>query len=664
MLKLSINSEPLPPKPHADGERTTKMTRRAVSNVNGLDDLQRLSTKTLYILAGTTVMLGGLFGLLAYLWFGSDSSSAWKWVMINGWATRSVAIIALVVRTSVDLQAAIGSAIIASLLLESKVGIDFRHLATMSPIRAGTTSLWTLTRCAYQDFWWSSAVHRRSNYPYCLVAGFLIITTSILQFSSTILLSDISLGSMVGHEYASQVQPGLSYSQLRIAEKIPRDSAWTTNPPFYPVYAEFYEPATNVTVGTGSLLRALLPYATAEERQSISTYSGNALILDAKVTCQAPAVADLTTNSTYGHVNGTISPSDDGFQYLVSCFRGGTTICQLSQGFNTPSDLLKSQFENSTAPGAVFLVTAEGATRNHAEEWLHLPKKNLSVSICHAPWDAAILDVDLISDVNRTEPMLQYDRSVERYETSAVVEHFLPTANRTIRQIMTMRKPLSFLGDLPPKQRRPIVQSDMGGQFALAKGGSGPLPGGWTAFMSGDPLITMLRRFTDNSTEITNAIAADPALAAIFNNTLEASSVSWAMSNLLTILSMSNYYSQQAAFDRVDNVTISSFENVLYPRDYLGFMFLLGVLAAHFIIMATLIVMFVTNTRSTLLGNAWPALAQILESKEVREHIEGASTKSDSKILKELKEACKEGFRARVVHREEGTEVIVLTKRI
>lgn len=203
-----MSSEPLPSKPPADEERTTQITRHAVSKVTGLNDLRRLSIKTLYMLAGTTVLLGGLCGLLAYLWFGSNRSRAWKRVMVSGWATRSVAIIALVVRTTVDMQAAIGFAIIASLLLKSKAGVGFRHLAAISPIRAGTTSLWTLTRCAYQDFWWSSAAHRRSNYRSCLVAGFLIITRSILQFSSTILLSDIRLGSMVGYEYASRVRPG------------------------------------------------------------------------------------------------------------------------------------------------------------------------------------------------------------------------------------------------------------------------------------------------------------------------------------------------------------------------------------------------------------------------------------------------------------------------
>jgi hypothetical protein len=128
---------------------------------------------------------------------------------------------------------------------------------------------------------------------------------------------------------------------------------------------------------------------------------------------------------------------------------------------------------------------------------------------------------------------------------------------------------------------------------------------------------------------------------------------------LLTILSTSKYYSQQAAFDRIDNVIVSFFENVLYPRDYLGFVLLLWVLTAHFIVMTILVVMFVRKTRSTLLGNAWSALAQIIKSQELKEHLIGASEKSDSEILKDLKEAQKSGLRARIVRRDDGAEVTV-----
>ena len=155
---------------------------------------------------------------------------------------------------------------------------------------------------------------------------------------------------------------------LRDAEKIPRDPAWTSNPAFYPVYAETYEPPTEESPGTGVLLRALLPYATVESRQTLSSYAGNVLVLNARATCQASAVATLTTNSTYGLINGTVASTNDDVHYDVSCLRGGTTICQLGQGAEAPSTLLKSAFENLTAPGAVFLVTSEGTTSEDTRE--------------------------------------------------------------------------------------------------------------------------------------------------------------------------------------------------------------------------------------------------------------------------------------------------------
>ncbi|CAN9212758.1 unnamed protein product [Alternaria alternata] len=75
--------------------------------------------------------------------------------------------------------------------------------------------------------------------------------------------------------------------------------------------------------------------------------------------------------------------------------------------------------------------------------------------------------------------------------------------------------------------------------------------------------------------------------------------------------------------------------------------------------MATLIVMFVRDTPSTLLGNAWSALARKSESQEVEEHIVGASEKTGSEISKELEKAQQGGLRARVVHKGSSVEVVV-----
>jgi hypothetical protein len=122
---------------------------------------------------------------------------------------------------------------------------------------------------------------------------------------------------------------------------------------------------------------------------------------------------------------------------------------------------------------------------------------------------------------------------------------------------------------------------------------------------------------------------------------------------------MTNYYGQQPAFDRLDNVTTSFFEDVLYPRDHLGLTLLMWALTAHFIVVAVLVVLFVQKTRLTLLGNAWSAFVQVAESQEVMDHMAGASVRNDSQVLEALKESQKNRLRARVVWQGEGAEVVL-----
>jgi hypothetical protein len=285
---------------------------------------------------------------------------------------------------------------------------------------------------------------------------------------------------------------------------------------------------------------------------------------------------------------------------------------------------------------------------------------NASASLCYAPWNSAVLDVMLSSKTNRTEPLLRYviddftKYGSGTFQTRDVLNHFIPFAKNGSRQILAMEKPRSYLGDLPPPYRRPVVQSDISPSYVGQT--NNPLPGNWSAIMSSISLVNMLRNF---ETAPTQYIAADPAVAAIFNDAHSATSLEWALSSVITILSMTNYYGQQPAFDRLDNVTTSFFEDVLYPRDHLGLTLLMWALTAHFIIVAVLVVLFVQKTRLTLLGNAWSAFVQVAESQEVMEHMAGASVRNDSQVLQALKESQKNGLRARVVWQGEGAEVVL-----
>jgi hypothetical protein len=589
--------------------------------------------------------------------------------MVYSWATRSVAITALVLRTCVDLQAAIASAILASLLLESQSGIHLYQTASMSTMRTGSVSPWTFALCVLEEFWRSTAKSRRNYHVYAM-ATCLLITTSVVQFSSTLLLSDLELGPLKGIVVPSKVRPSMLFC-VDSPQRIARDSAWTTDPLNYATFGEYHEQPSETAEGiadTGILLRAFLPYAAAGSRQRLATYTGNALTIDARVACQAPSITDLDVQGFNGQIAGIVSPTTNAtiLQSIIptsfNCTIAGPdqiTICQLGQSSEDFMGSLKSQFEKSTAYGTAFLVIDGSRLAVMGKEWLTIKAgsswtNEISLSLCFAPWDAAILNVTLHSELNRTEPVLRYWGG---FQPSKVLTHLIPIIENRTRQIMTMEKPHSFLGDLPPPYRRPVVQSDMGGSSAGLMGAIAPLPGNWSVFLTGIPLATHLRIFDSPPTKV---ISADPALAAIFTEAIEAGySVAWALSSLITVLSMTNYYSQQAAFDRVDTVSVSFFQDVLYPRDYTGLNILMWTLAAHFLLLTMLVMLFVTKTRLTLLGNAWSALAQVAEGQEVSIYIAGASLMDDSTLLERMRVSGEGELRARLVSKGDGAEIKV-----
>lgn len=259
----------------------------------------RLGMKSLCILISTIFVELILCGILMFLWFGNSDQRAWNRIMVHGWVTQSVAITALLLRTATDVQAAIGAAILAALLLEFKGGINLYQVANISPMRAGTAGPWSFAYCAMQSFWQSKTDHRGIDWKHThrnldwrhTLTVWLLITSSALQFSSTILLADLRLGELAAPASNLQVRPGLSYQWG--TSSIPRDSAWSTNPSGYPIFGEYHEAIQIPEDGifdTGLLLRALLPFKTVEDRRKVFSYSGNAMVLDARVSCQAPQI--------------------------------------------------------------------------------------------------------------------------------------------------------------------------------------------------------------------------------------------------------------------------------------------------------------------------------------------------------------------------------------
>jgi hypothetical protein len=276
----------------------------------------RIGWMALFTLLSTLIVVIGAVGFLLFLWSGTVDNMVWQAIMIREWGTRAVTITALAVRTSVGLQAGIAVAMLASLLLESSSGTKLVHAPAMSIARATeAVSVFLL-----QPIWSGLSP---GNAFYSAVLTLLIATSILLQFGSTVLVSDMSLGQLPGFPVDQTIPYDFTYERDRWwretvynRTKPPEFSqalSWQVAPAMYPSFAEHNEAVENPGVDdTGVLLRALLPFQDAQSRETLRSYSGKALVLDARVSCQPPIIRNFNSSHAMGdatNLTGSFVPS-------------------------------------------------------------------------------------------------------------------------------------------------------------------------------------------------------------------------------------------------------------------------------------------------------------------------------------------------------------------
>ncbi|KAI2470093.1 hypothetical protein F4781DRAFT_391692 [Annulohypoxylon bovei var. microspora] len=253
-------------------------------------------------------------GFLVFMWIHS-SARLWLVIVTSYWTSRSVTLCALIIRVVVDLLTGISASMLAAQILE-RGSIYLGGLAKISIMRAATPSLSSLILSFRQ-------VGRKSKSLCPLVLTFLLaILMFSLQFSSTILLSDIGAGSLIGlpntTDYSYDLDWGwdtdsalarvngqdiynstLGPSSLSSGPGIAYlPSAWTRRPESFPIFAEYREPLpTKPNVDdTGYVFRSFLPFSDSEKRRSVSSFRGPSFVLDSRVSCQKPTISALSTS--------------------------------------------------------------------------------------------------------------------------------------------------------------------------------------------------------------------------------------------------------------------------------------------------------------------------------------------------------------------------------
>jgi hypothetical protein len=684
--------------------------------------IDRIGWWAAVILPLSTLFMVAAIGFLAFLWSGKQNNPTWRLVMVNGWMTRAISLTSALVRNAADMQAGIAVAMLAALALES-FQVRLADAAKMSSLRSGRCDPFDLLPSVFGSFKWNHGV-------LFMPTTLLICTAFLLQFSSTVLLSDLDLGMLPGHTRSSPSLIDLSYSVVGAytpsepwldqsyqvqAPLMPRKPTWQRSPTAFPTFAE-YSDTVDVKKGTsdtGRLLRAFLPFTDAQSRETISNYTGKAMVLDSRVSCQQPVLDRLRVSFNWCASSGPYNPSGRTYQisglvspstvmpkliaaslpvpfscqYLIGA--ANYSLCQLQvpypEGESNPviagnrAGGLASEFADIRTPnnytsyagpvsyGTAFLFFHSPAsevssmdvgyvcqydsdqnatmTMSAHGEWVDatlFPKQkrcstqpdnplfynkngtcstpsylsSLSVSLCYAAWDAAVVSVSAYSNTNRSEPTTDFDPTLATYQFDEV-RHQLNYSyknpqfveDRGIMSLTANNTWLPALEDELPFAWQPFVQNC--GDIAGPLQQSSIIPAGTYKMsqMSGNQTILLYEKqassiglgpdqnsekfgIADGGPLPNGTFFADPTHSGLFLDILANNgSLAQAFSSVITVLSSMAYYDQFAQFSKSVNTTQVFFTTVLYPQTYRGFIAYVGVIAIHLCV-----VTFITTT--------------------------------------------------------------------
>jgi hypothetical protein len=153
----------------------------------------------------------------------------------------------------------------------------------------------------------------------------------------------------------------------------------------------------------------------------------------------------------------------------------------------------------------------------------------------------------------------------------------------------------------------------------------------------------------------------------LFNNILsDTDSPALALQAYFTSIARSVYYTWLPFFDSKGNATIIYYDNHQAPDSKFGFWMVTGYLTVHFFLVATITVKFFTRTKVSLIGETWPAFAQVAGFQEVQAVVQAAAAFwTDKEVVKLIeKNSSMQGrFRINYVMKKKSIDTVAEVKK-
>ena len=660
--------------PTANDAPTSVQPRRTLLRSLGV-------VRILVFLVGTLVILGVL-GFLGFLWYSaraaekglpSVSVAAWRRILDAGWLLRSVTLASLLVRIVVAAQAATATEMLSSLLLESGGGCSLPDLARLSVTRCQAAGPYQLALVMRRQ------LHSAVNVAYAALLAVLLAVTVATQFSSTVLLTDFGSARVVGDDDNANVSFAFNYDRAgSLLNPYNGANYWTARPLAYFRFAEDSGPATEEdgVYDTGFTARAFLPLNNADQRVAARSYVGPSTVIDARVVCVRPRITITSANLTAsvglnldgqyswdgqyrglrpkktsgGAFSCLIAPgSEDDTgppQRRISLCRVETDIAYLQGGVRDDRDSYTSGYliVNSTATSEgwiPFLKTkdktyssyngtfdpADFAESGGSGTWRSLRVKNSPVGIdatlCLTnpiPWNYQIAAE---SDRDGQEPSLRWNVITGEYSNEGVRD---------------------FLGAVPGRRRDPQdrgllrLQPQSNWSTADADGALGveTVNYVWTAVQPrSTPVLLNLVRTAPQEAEL---VLPHRGHVGLFQDVLAntGGNAALAMQALFTTLMQMAYHDYVAEYDVGGPAAVRVSRAVIIPLQWKGFVGFCAVVAAHLVLVFAVAALFLARTATSLLGNAWQAVGQVVEATE-GEVLVAARERTDDEVHEYLR---------------------------
>ncbi|KAF4447978.1 hypothetical protein F53441_8569 [Fusarium austroafricanum] len=580
--------------------------------------MSHLGKVQIAVLAFLFVVCLGCLTFLAFLWGADENNTVWRSIVLAGWMARSITITSLVLRWATAAQAAACTSMLAAILLQ-KGAVPLPAAAAVSIIKFNNTGPWSLLRNM-------KAKWHRGSISVGLLTALLTLTTLSLQFTSTVLLSQVGIASLPVATSIPQTHYGIETDgDTYYAMPSTAPSLLDITPARYPTFAEWTPNATHShtasqhgvippsrsssIVDTGTVLRAFLPINDDEKRSRVVEYHGFATVVDTRVVCMRPKLSNVVFDTGSGYrVTGLANIEQKPLGFVKQESDMGSKNFSLSFDCNFAASaggnyskpdwalaLCRGRYQNSDQGIYSFMQSS------------HKKQLGNSYVIVNATLLDAMGDFD---DSSLWEPITRSD-SAQKMEVNAtrttpiLPEPSLPWDASTAT--WNTNSVLQQLGGVTPE----IPTTDRG-VFDLA-------PRSWQ--WRKQPSDLDLTGDAMETTEGLHMVGSDPLYQGMMNSAqysifgdvaMSTNNPALALQAFFTRLCSICYYDRITMFDAVGPSLQVSLTQVTRPLGWTAFIIVAAVTVLHLVLVLSVILIFRRAGNLSRIQNAWASVSQLL----------------------------------------------------